>query len=280
MSAQPLPGGPQPPSPGAGQERTGESLVSRVVRILEAFEAGDTSLTVTEIARRSGLHVATTSRLVAELVAHGLLTRGTDRRVRTGVRLWELAMRASPALSLREAAMPSLEDLHDAVGHHVQLSVLDGDEALFLERLSAPAAVVSLTRIAGRLPLHLASSGWVLLAHGPTDLLERVLSRPLTATTAASVTDPVRLRAELARVRGQGFALCAGLVHPEATGVAVPIRDATGRVIAALSAIVPNDAGAKSVVPALHAASRGVTRRLGAGEAGGRSPVRPAHQHR
>jgi len=54
----------------------------------------------------------------------GLLARDTDRRVRIGVRMWELALRASPTLSLREAAMPYLEDLHAVVGHHAQEHVI------------------------------------------------------------------------------------------------------------------------------------------------------------
>ncbi|MET9793798.1 hypothetical protein [Streptomyces canus] len=67
------------------------------------------------------------------------------------MRMWELATRASPTLSLRNAAMPFMEGVHDVVGHHVQLAVLDGGEVLFLERLTAPGAVINYTRIAGRL---------------------------------------------------------------------------------------------------------------------------------
>src|SRR3954447_786369 len=167
---------------------TGESVLSRAVRIFEAFGAAQPDLTVTEIARRTGLHVATASRLVAELVGHGLLARRADGRVRIGVRMWELAQRASPTLSLREAAMPFLEDLHAVVGHHVQVGVLDGDEVLFLERLSAPGAVINYTRIAGRLPLHASSSGLVLTAFGPTELQERILARPLRRFTPHTLT--------------------------------------------------------------------------------------------
>lgn len=67
-----------------------ESVLSRAARILEAFSQDEPALTVSEIARRSGLHVATASRLVAELVAHGFLSRDDDRKVRIGVRLWEI----------------------------------------------------------------------------------------------------------------------------------------------------------------------------------------------
>src|SRR5690606_41921468 len=73
--------------------------------------------------------------------------------------------------------------LHDAlpilIGQHVQLGVLDGDEVLFVERMSAPNAVINYTRIAGRLPLHASSSGLVLLAHAPVEQQERVLASPL-----------------------------------------------------------------------------------------------------
>jgi DNA-binding IclR family transcriptional regulator len=254
-----------------GRVATGESVLSRAVRILAAFSADEKELQVSEIARRTGLHVATASRLVAELVTHGLLERGPDRQVRVGVRMWELASRASLTVSLREAAMPYLEDLHAVVGHHAQLGVRDGDDVLFVERLSARDAVINYSRIAGRLPLHISSSGLVLLAYGAPELQERILSRPLERHTANTITDPERLRATLADVRRQGFVVTPGHVHPDAAGVAVPVRNGLQEVVAALSVIVPNDGRAMAQVPALLAAARGVTRTLSAGPLAGLS---------
>ncbi len=242
------------------RSRSGETVLERAVRIFEAFAPGDTALQVSEIARRAGLPLATASRLVAELVRHGLLARDADRRVRPGVRMWELALRASPTLSLREAAMPFLEDLHAVVGHHAQLGVLDGDEVLFVERLSAPGAVINYTRIAGRLPLHASSSGLVLLAHGPRELQEEVLAGPLRRYTGQTITAPDRLRTALAGVRRDGYAYCPGHIHPDALGVAVPVRDGHGQVVAAVAVIVPNDEHGRTVVPALRAAARGIGR--------------------
>ncbi|MER6976976.1 IclR family transcriptional regulator [Streptomyces carpinensis] len=244
-----------------------ESVLSRAARILEAFNQDEPALTVSEVARRADLHVATASRLVGELVAHGFLSRDDDRRLRIGVRLWELVTRASPTLSLRDTAMPFLEGVHDVVGHHVQLGVLDGDEVLFLERLSAPASVVNFTRIAGRLPLHASSSGLVLLAHGPADLKERILAAPLTAYTSATPTAPSRLRALLAEIRQRGYAYCPGYIHSEALGIAAPVRGPGGRVVATLSVIVPNDANAQTVVPVVRTAARGFSHALGVRDA-------------
>jgi DNA-binding IclR family transcriptional regulator len=241
--------------------RTGESVVARVVRVLEAFTPDDPALSVTEIARRSGLPVTTASRLIAELAAHGMLAR-RDGEVRVGVRMWELAQRASPTLSLREAAMPFLEDLHAVIGQHVQLAVLDGDEVLFVERMSAPNAVINYTRIAGRLSLHASSSGQVLLAHAPAEQQERVLAGPLRRLTPNTPTRPDLIRAMLAEIRRRNYALCPGFIHVDAAGVAVPVRDGSGAVVAAIGAVVPNDGNAYVHVPALLAAARGIGRTL------------------
>jgi DNA-binding IclR family transcriptional regulator len=247
---------------GMARTATGESSLARAVRILDCFTPDDPVLPVSEIARRAGLHVATTSRLVAELTSHGLLARDPDRAVRIGMRMWELASRASPTLSLREAAMPYLEDVHALIGHHAQLGIRDGDEVLFVERLTARDAVINYSRIAGRLPLHVTSSGLVLLAYGDEEVQERVLGRPLQRYTDRTLVTPAQLRAAMAEVRRQGFALLPGHVHEEATGIAVPVRGALGQVVAGLSVIVPNDGRAPAHVPVLLAAARGLSRTL------------------
>jgi DNA-binding IclR family transcriptional regulator len=182
--------------------------------------------------------------------------------VRIGVRLWELASRAAPTRGLRETALPFLEDLHAIVGHHAQLAILDGVDVLFVERLSAQDAVVNYSRVAGRLPLHASSSGLVLLASATPELRERVLASPLARYTDKTIIDPAVLRRVLAEVRRQGFAFNPGHVHPEATGIAAPIFDTSGGVVAAVSAIVPNAPGARSSIGVLQATARGITRAI------------------
>jgi DNA-binding IclR family transcriptional regulator len=122
--------------------------------------------------------------------------------------------------------------------------------------------VINYSRVAGRLPLHGSSSGHVLLAFGPPELRDRVLARPLERYTEHTVTTRAGLQAALAETRRRGYAVLPGHVHEEATGVAVPIRNAFHDVVAALSVIVPNDGRAQTHVPVLLAAARGVTRTL------------------
>lgn len=252
------PGGPE----GVVRVPAGESVLERAVRILSAFGPDEPVLSVTQLAARTGLHLATTSRLVEHMVRLGLLTREDDRRVRVGMRLWELGARAAPTRGLREAALPYLEDLHAVVGHHAQLAVREGTDVLFVERLSAPGAVINYSQVAGRLPLHASSSGLVLLAAAPAGLQETVLNGPLRAFTDRTITDARRLRQVLAQVRRQGYAFNAGHVHPDATGVAVPVRDRGGHVVAAVSVIVPNAPAARATIGVLQATARGISREL------------------
>ncbi|OMC39542.1 IclR family transcriptional regulator [Mycolicibacterium fortuitum] len=241
---------------------TGESSLARAIRVLAAFGPDETALTVSAIARRSDLHIATASRIVGELVSHGLLERGANREIRIGVRLWELAARASPTLTLHQAAMPFMADIHAVVNQHVQLGVLDGDDVLFIERLSARDAVINYSRIAGRLPLHASASGHVLLAYGTAELQDRILAGPLAPYTDQTITRPDVLRRALDDIAGRGYALLRGHIHPAAAGLAVPVSDPMNHVVAALSVIVPNDDHAAGNVPLLLAAARGIRRAL------------------
>lgn len=240
-----------------------DSVLSRAVRLLDCFDARSSELTVTDLSRRSGLPLSTTSRMVAELSRHGLLARSEDgRKVRVGVRLWELGSRAAPTRGLREAALPFMEDLHAVVRHHIQLGVLEGREVLFLERLSAREAVVNVTEVAGRLPLHASSAGLVLLAHAPVEVQQAVLDEPLRRFTTATITSPERLRSTLSEIRRVGHVHTPGHIRDAAAGVAVPVRGPGQRVVAALSVVVPNDELAIRTVPALHAAAHGIQRAM------------------
>ena len=240
-----------------------EGVIARAVRLLAAFNSRSTSLTVSDLSRRAGLPLSTTSRMVAELVRHGLLSRSDDgRRIRIGVRLWELGSRAAPTRTLREAALPFMEDLHTVIHHHVQLGVLDGQEVLFVERLSAHEAVINVTEVAGRLPLHASSSGLVLLAYAPTEVQESVLAGQLRAFTPSTITSTAELRTALAEIRRAGFVHTPGHIRDAAAGVAVPVRDAKDRVIASLGVVVPNDEVAARAVPALRTAAHGIQRAM------------------
>ncbi len=146
----------------------------------------------------------------------------------------------------------------------MQLAVLEGDEAVIIERRSAPAALELVSQVGGRLPLHCSGVGKVLLSHCGPDLAGRVLGGELKAFTPRTTTDPAALRRELAECRRTGTAVVHGELTEGADSYATRIVDAEGAVVAALSVIVR--AGSVrhcSVLPAVVASGLGVSRLLG-----------------
>lgn len=242
----------------------GESGLSRAMRILDAFNTDQSVLTPAEIARRTGLPIATTYRIVNEMVSLGILER-TAGGVRTGDRLWELASRGSRILSLRNTALPFMEDLQNAIRQHTQLAVLDGTDILYLERLSAPEdAVVNITHVAGRLPAVVCAPGLVLTAFSPPEVQQAVLSTEPPPFTRMTPRGTSQFPALLADIRRQGFARLDGWVNEGVSGVSAPIRDSEGAVIAALAVLLPNDGKTpRMALPAIQIAASGISRALG-----------------
>jgi DNA-binding IclR family transcriptional regulator len=240
-----------------------ESVASRVLAVLGAFGAEHRHLSLTQLSRRAGLPLATAHRLVGELAAWGALERDAGGRYRIGLRLWEVGSLAPRGLGLREAALPFLEDLYEATHENVQLAVLDGIEVVYLERIAGRTSVGVRTRVGGRWPAHSTGVGLVLLAYASADAQERYLAGPLARFTDKTITDPARLRRELAQVRRCGYAVSNGQVTLDALSVAAPVHGTADEVVAALSIVVRAGSMAPAALaPAVRTAARGISRAL------------------
>lgn len=248
----------------------GATVVSRALAILFAFDDAHRRLTLSELARRAGLPLPTAHRLVAELAAGGALVRRPSGEYVVGRRVWQAGLLAPVETGLREVAAPFLNDIHAATRATVHLAVRDGTQVLYLERLYGKASVPIVSTVGSRLPLHATGVGKVLLAHAPEEVVESVLER-LTRVTPYTVTQPARLREQLARVRRDGFATTVEEMSLGACSVAVPVRagvadDTEGAVpvAAAVGVVVSSLKRDRSrLVTALQVASRGIGRALG-----------------
>ncbi|MEC5190733.1 MULTISPECIES: IclR family transcriptional regulator [unclassified Arthrobacter] len=239
---------------------TGDSVVDRVVRVISAFPEGVTVLPLSDLSERAGLPVSTAHRLVRQLAGHGLLELGSGGSVRLGMRLWELVNRNSPTLALREAAMPFMEDIQQVLNQNVNLAVLEGWEALFVERLSRRGSVANRAQVAGRMPVHVSSAGLALMANQPAAVQAEYLRQ---FQDPAGKVGPEDLRVLLQDTADHGFAQLAGVVDPDTWGIAVPVRDARNRTVAALGVVVPlQEMRLQALVPALQTAARGISRQL------------------
>ncbi|MFI5952129.1 IclR family transcriptional regulator [Cryptosporangium sp. NPDC051539] len=238
--------------------------VRRATQLLAAFGPERRTMTLTQLAHRTGLPLTTAHRLVGVLAECGLLERDDAGAYHVGLRLWEIASLAPRGLGLREVALPFMEDLYAVTQENVQLSIRDGLESVFVERLAGRTAVPVLTRVGGRFPLHPTAVGRVLLAYAPPDVQDAVLARPLAAYTPKTVTDPRTLRRILAEVRALGWAVNDRQVTLDSLSVAAPVRAADGSVVAAVSVVVSaGSATANALAPMVRAAARGISRSLG-----------------
>jgi DNA-binding IclR family transcriptional regulator len=238
----------------------------RSLDILDAFSEAQPLLTLSQIARISDLPLPTAHRLVAELLAWGALERADTGALQIGLHLWEIAALAPRALGLREVAMPFIEDLYEATHQNVSLGARDGSEVIYLERVSGREAVGILAKVGSRWPLHATGVGLVLLAYAPIEVQDQILAAPLQRFTPKTIGDQGELRARLAEIRRTGVAISDRQITLDAISVAAPIHDRNGRVIAAISLVLPSaETSQGQYVPLVQTSARGISRALGWG---------------
>lgn len=234
----------------------GKSVTSRVVEILGAFDSVHTGLTLSEVARRSGLALSTAHRLVHELEGAGLLARDSAGNFHIGLRLWELGQLANSRL--REVAHPWLQELFDSTKENVHLAVRDGFEVLYVDKVYGRRAVPIVSRVGGRLPMHTTGVGRALLAFQPSWFLHAYLQRKLERPTPFAITERGRLSRELAATRSRGWAVTKEEMTLGSCSLAAPIYDADADVIASVGVVLASRRAAELytlVAPLLHTAT-------------------------
>ncbi|WP_062432502.1 IclR family transcriptional regulator [Herbidospora daliensis] len=237
----------------------------RVLAILGVFDTENLALSLSEISRRTGFTLSTTHRLVNELRCWGALSRHADGKYTIGLRILELGTLAPQGGQLRETALPFLHDLQHATHANIHLGVPEGHDVIYVESLRARDTVPVPSRLGGRWPMHATGTGLVLLAHSSQEFQEEVLASELCAYTVNTLTDPDALRHFLAEVRKSGVAIVESQLTYDVMAVAVPIRGARDRVVAAVGITLPSgSASPHSLVPALTTTARGISRALGA----------------
>ena len=237
-------------------------MLSRAFAILDSF-ADKSEQTHGSIVRVTGFSAATVHRVLAELVEWGAVERTGRGRYRIGMHLWRLGSQAPQGRELRDVALPFLQDLYEVTHEVVHLVVLDGDRALYIEKLEARPGIAVQSQVGRRLPLHATGPGKVLLAHAPPELLESVIAAGLPRQASKTITDPSRLRQVLATVRQNGYVISRDEMTEGTASVAAPIRDGADRVVASVSVVVPSDMpNLTLLVPAVRMAALGLSRHL------------------
>lgn len=247
----------------AGSAHTGPVTV-RALKLLETFTPERSELTLSELARLSGLPLSTTHRLALDLLDWGAIERDERTgRFHIGLRLWEIASLAPRGLVLREMALPVMEDLAQVTHENVQLGVRDGHELVFVERIRSRDSVPLLTRVGGRFSLPATGLGLALLAHAPSHVQDEICAMPLDRYTPHTICEAGSLRRTLAEIRQTGIAISDRQISLDTVSVAAPIFDKTRTIRAAISVVVEADtARPRMLTPLLQAAALSIGRAL------------------
>lgn len=245
--------------------------LERGLAVIRAFDADHPELTLSEVARATGLTRAAARRFLLTLVELGYM-RTDGRLFGLRPRVLELGYAYLSGLTLPEVAEPHMERLVAEIHESCSVSVLDGGDVVYVARVPTKRIMTVTISVGTRFPAYATSMGRVLLAGQPadwlTDYLRTTELRPLTRRT---ITDPDKLRRTLTRIRTQGFAVVDQELEDGLRSMAVPIHDADGNVVAAMNVSASTSRGSadamrRDLLPGLQEAVRLVEQDLRGGQ--------------
>lgn len=213
--------------------------VGQAVRVLENIAAHGAGVTLGEATRALGMPKPTVFRALHTWLRLGYLERDSGGRYRLGWKPFELTAQHIEGANLREVAREYIRRVHEESTETIHLSVLDGTQVLYVDKLEGRQPIRVYTAMGSRGPLHATASGKAVLAFQPEEFLARFIKVGPPRYTALTIVAPAALRREMSAIRRRGYAVNRGEWHAEVAGVGAPIFDANGTVRSALSATLP-----------------------------------------
>jgi len=240
-------------------------VIERIMQLLEVLAAHEEPVPLKLISERTGLHPSTAHRILNDLALGRLVERPEPGAYRLGMRLLELGNLVKGRLSVRDAALLPMRELHKQIQQPVNLSVRQGDEIIYVERAYSERSGMQVVRaIGGRAPLHLTSVGKLFLAADDPQRLRAYASRTgLMGQTRNSITQLPLLERELALCRRHGVARDNEELELGVRCMAAGIYDDQGRLVAGLSISAPADRLEESWLPKLRATAGQISAALG-----------------
>lgn len=216
------------------------SSVTSALLVLQAFNSEEAEIGISSLAKRLGLAKSTVHRLAVTLASEGFLEQNPDNgRYRLGLTLFALGALVRRRMDVSNEARPLLGQLRDRTQEAVHLAILSNTSIMYLYNLESSQAIGMRSYIGTLKPAHCTAEGRVLLAFAPSETVKRVLAEKLAARTPKTVVDAAALRQVLDDVRQTGYAIDDEESEVGMRGLAAPIRDISGRVVAAVGLAGP-----------------------------------------
>ncbi len=234
-------------------DRSKVQSVERCLDILECLSEAENGIGILDLSSRVSLHPSTVHRFLSTLLVRGYVRQ--DRRngsYSLGAHTLALGQAFNEQHSLRGNAHPFLERLMEETGETANLIILDSDEAVYVDQVPSPHLVRMFAHIGRHVPLHSTGCGKVLLAYlDPSDRERIIREKGLPRSTRYTITSAAGLERELADIRRRGYAVDDRESDEDVRCVAGPVRDHSGKVVAALSISGPCNRITKERVPEL-----------------------------
>lgn len=252
----------------AAGARTRLSSVTNALRLLKVFSDQESEIGISDLARRIGLAKSTVHRLASSLVEEGMLEQAEkEGKYRLGLALFELGALVRRKMDVTAEARHHLKALSERSGETVQLAVLEQTAALYINVIESQRALRMSYQVGTRAPLHCTAVGKVLLAHAGSQVFDLIVKNGLSPLTDASIRQAQDLRRELGAVMQRGYAVEEEEAEPGLRGVAAPVRDFSGDVVAAIGISGPTHRMSRQVLQShardLLEVSGAVSQRLG-----------------
>ncbi len=215
--------------------------IAKVSKLLSLYDREHTEWGTQQVAQRLGIAKSSAHDLLASLAEVGFLTRTDKGRYTLGWRLVALGEILLSTAEIRCQAHPIMEEIAAQYQETIHLAILDDTKVVYIDKLEGNQAVrVELTSLGTRLHAHCSAVGKVLLAYRPVEDVKRIIAiEGLPRFTPNTITDEAKLEEALLNIRKQGYAYDREEVLLDLCCIGAPVRDYTGRVVAAISMSVP-----------------------------------------
>jgi DNA-binding IclR family transcriptional regulator len=216
-------------------------VLDKALRVLDAFGEASTAWSEAGLGEHVGIPSTTLNRILRSLERAGYVMRGGDGRYRLGVAAVRLGRRASAALALPEVLDSHLRELAHATEELVILAVPDlaTGRATYIAVVDCPKRVRVTAEVGTTVPLTAGATAKTVLAFQPKARVDAVLARPAERLAAGTITDPKRIRRELAAIAQRGWGLSWEETYDGAWAVAAPVLDDQGHAVAAFGVATP-----------------------------------------
>jgi DNA-binding IclR family transcriptional regulator len=247
------------------EEKSTIQVIDRMMSLLGALSRHGSPVNLKQLAAETRLHPSTAHRILAVLVGNRLVDRVEPGTYRLGFRLLELGNLVKSRISVRQEALPHMQNLHQQLGETINLSVRHDDEVVYVERTTGNSSMMRVVQIIGaRAPLHITAVGKIFLAEdGPETCGEYARRTGLPRFTDHTLTDADALARELDKVRRQGYAFDNEEAEKGVSCIGAGIYNDEGRLVAGLSVSAPSDRLNKAWAPQVRQAAERISRAIG-----------------